>query len=236
MLRSMIFAGLFYGGSLLFVLAALTAALISRRLLIAAARNWSRYHRLCARLILGVRIETLGPRTAEQVIYAIKHESFFEAIDLPALLDAPAIPFAKAELLRIPLWGWAAARYGVVPVERRAGAHALRDMAKAARAQRASGRSFVIFPEGTRVPPGTAPALQSGFAGLYKLLDLPVVPVAVNSGARYQSRPKRSGTITYLFGEPIPPGLSREVVERRVHEAINTLNQADAAQQDAPLA
>ena len=82
----------------------------------------------------------------------------------------------------------------------------------------------MIFPEGTRVPHGERRPLQSGFAGLYKMLGLPVVPVAVDSGPIYHRRLKRSGRITYRFGEPIPPGLPRAEVEERVREAINALN------------
>src|SRR5690606_16871779 len=121
---------------------------------------------------------------------AMKHESFFEALDLPVLFDRPVI-FAKAELLRIPLWGKAALAYGLVPVERSQGARALRAMIRAARARTGDGRAFVIFPEGTRVAHGTQPPLQAGFAALYKLLDLPVVPVAVNSGPHYHRWWKR---------------------------------------------
>ena len=88
----------------------------------------------------------------------------------------------------------------------------------------ARGDSLVIFPEGTRVPHGTRPPLQSGFAGIYKLLALPVVPVAVNSGPLYHRLWKRPGTITLHFGEPIEPGLPREEIEARVHAAINALN------------
>ena len=64
---------------------------------------------------------------------------------------------------------------------------------------------------------------MSGFAGLYKLLDLPVVPVAVNSGPLYRSFVKRPGQITYRFGSAIEPGLPREELEARVREAINAL-------------
>ena len=83
---------------------------------------------------------------------------------------------------------------------------------------------MVIFPEGTRVPHGQRPALQAGFAGLYKMLGLPVVPIAVRSGTIYHRRWKRRGTIEILVGEPIPPGLPREEIEARVTAAINALN------------
>ena len=80
-----------------------------------------------------------------------------------------------------------------VPVERDQGARALRAMIAAARSYEGSGRHYAIFPEGTRVPHGTAPPLQAGFAGLYKLLALPVVPVAIDSGPLYHRRWKRPG-------------------------------------------
>jgi 1-acyl-sn-glycerol-3-phosphate acyltransferase len=159
-------------------------------------------------------------------IYAIKHESFFEAIDLAATFDHPVV-FAKEELYRIPLWGWVARHYGSVMVARSEGASALRAMLADARLFTESGRPLVIFPEGTRVPHGTRPKLQSGFAGIYKMLGLPVVPVAVNTGPLYHRRWKQSGTITYRFGEVIPAGLPRAEMEARVHTAINALNGVD---------
>jgi 1-acyl-sn-glycerol-3-phosphate acyltransferase len=157
------------------------------------------------------------------VLVAMKHESFFEAIDLPNVLGRPAI-IAKAELLRIPLWGRAAAAYGVVPVQRDQGAKALRAMLVAARSLVGEGRPLAIFPEGTRIEHGTTRSLQSGFAGLYKLLGLPVVPIAVDSGPCYHRRWKRRGTITIRIGEAIPPGLARNDIESRVFAAINVLN------------
>ena len=93
-----------------------------------------------------------------------------------------------------------------------------------ARRQSDTGRPLVIFPEGTRVPHGTRPELRAGFAGLYKLLNLEVVPVAVNSGPLYHRLWKRSGTIILRFGEPIPSGLPRDEIEQRVWSAINQLN------------
>lgn len=222
-LRSLVFYAVFYGGTVLYVLAALAALGLGREAFAAVVDGWSRFHRACVTALLGIRVVVEGDVPREGVLVALKHESFFEAIDLPNLLERPAI-IAKAELLRIPLWGRAAGLYGVVPVERDQGARALRGMLAAARGLVAHGRVLAIFPEGTRVPHGCRPALQAGFAGLYKLLGLPVVPVAVDSGPFYHRRWKRRGTITIRVGETIPPGLPREEIEARVAGAINALN------------
>ena len=187
--------------------------------------SWSRFHRWCLRALLGIRVRESGTKLPGAVLYAFKHESFFEAIDLPTVLEFP-VPFGKEELYRIPGWGRAARAYGSVMVRRDLGAKGLRLMLADARPFLGSGRPLAIFPEGTRVPHGERPPLQSGFAGLYKLLGLPVVPVAVNSGPLYHRRWKRPGTITLQFGEPIEPGLPREEIEARVHAAINALEPA----------
>lgn len=222
-LRSIAFYLLFYLGTVAYVLCAFAARLLGERPFLAVVEGWSRFHRVCARWLLGIRVVLKGEVPKEGALIAIKHESFFEAIDLPNFLHLPVV-FAKAELLRIPLWGKVAALYGMIAVERNQGAKALRTMIGGARKAVATGRVLIIFPEGTRVAHETAPPLQSGFAGLYKLLALPVVPVAVDSGLLYHRTWKRSGTITYRVGEVIPPGLPREEVEARVHAAINALN------------
>jgi 1-acyl-sn-glycerol-3-phosphate acyltransferase len=98
-------------------------------------------------------------------------------------------------------------------------------MVAAGRLAADEGRAVLIYPEGTRVPHGEAPELRSGFAGLYRALGLPVVPVAVDSGKLWtRGLLKRAGVIHFRIGETIPPGLKREEVEARVHNAINALN------------
>lgn len=222
-IRSLLFYFVFYTMSFFFVVGTLLALPLGAKWFRKVPDGWSRFHRWCVRAILGIRVVEEGARPAGPVLYAFKHESFFEAIDIATAVARP-VPFAKEELFRIPLWGRAAAAYGVVPVYRQEGASALRRMLSTARAHVATGRPLVIFPEGTRVPHGERPPLRSGFAGLYKLLGLPVVPVAVNSGPLYHRVWKKRGTITLLFGEPIPPGLPREEAEERVLAAINVLN------------
>jgi 1-acyl-sn-glycerol-3-phosphate acyltransferase len=216
-LRNLAFYVIFYGGSLFSALA------LGRKALIVVAAGWSTWHRRCVTGLLGIRIRVEGELPGEGTLVALKHESFFEAIDLPNLLGRPGV-IAKAELMRIPLWGQAARVYGLVAVERDQGAKALRAMIAGARRLVSEGRPLAIFPEGTRVPHGRAAPLQSGFAGLYKLLGLPVVPIAVDSGPLYHRRWKRRGTITFRIGETIPTGLPREEIEARVLAAINALN------------
>lgn len=222
-LGGLAFYAAFYGGTVVLVIAALVALALGQAGFREVVRAWSTWHRTCARVLLGIRVETGGFVPRAGVLYAIKHESFFEAIDLPHLYPLPVV-FAKDQLLRIPLWGMVGTRYGLIAVDRARGASALRAMLTEARRWTADGRPLIIFPEGTRVPHGTRPALQAGFAGLYKMLGLPVVPVAVDSGPLYQRLWKCSGTIRYRCGEEIPPGLPREEIEARVHVAINALN------------
>ena len=222
-LRNIAFYLVFYLCSIVVTSAALLSIPFGWEVFRRRVSNWSGLQRWCAVNLLGVELKIEGAPLDEPVLYAVKHESFFEAIDAPTLFDTPAV-FAKQELFSIPGWGRAALAYGLVPVSREAGATMLRAMIRSAKALNADGRPLVIFPEGTRVPHGEVRALQSGFAGLYKMLGLAVVPVAVDSGPIYHRGLKRRGTITYRFGEPIPPGLPRAEVERRVLAEINALN------------
>lgn len=223
LLRNIAFYLAFYVGSILITTSSLIALSFSREAFQRRARDWSNWQRWCLVNLLGCEVVLEGKPLDEPVLYAMKHESFFEAIDAPTLFDFPSV-FAKQELFRIPLWGRAASAFGLIPVAREAGASTLRVMIRSAKEMIAEGRPLVIFPEGTRTPHGENRPLQAGFAGLYKMLGLPVVPVAVNSGPVYHRRLKQPGRIIYKFGEPIPPGLPRAEAEERVRAAINALN------------
>jgi 1-acyl-sn-glycerol-3-phosphate acyltransferase len=223
-IRSLLFYALFYGGSLFIVLACVfTLFLNSRKTFRRTVDSWSLFHRWCMRNVLGITVQVEGTMPEGPVFVAMKHESFFEAIDLPQVLDYPGV-FTKAELMRIPLWGLAGDRYGLITVEREQGAKTLRHMMQAAKRISGQGRPLAIFPEGTRVPVGTQPEVKSGFAGIYKLLGLPVVPIAVNSGTLYHRLWKRPGVITYRIFPPVSPGLPRPEAEALVHSAINVYN------------
>ena len=222
-LRNLLFYPLFYGGSIFYVIASVASIPFGAPPLRRAVAAWGWFHRSCLRLLLGIEVRIEGELSPEPVFYAVRHESYFEAIDAPAMYDAP-VTFAKHELSVIPGWGRAARAYGMIFVERDQGAKALRKMVAAARQYSQAGRPLVIYPEGTRTPHGRVGKLQAGFAGLYKLIGLPVVPVAVNSGPLYHRFWKRPGVITYRIGDTIPPGLPRAEIEARVTQAINALN------------
>ena len=227
LLRSTLFAIAFYGWTVIAVLLSFPISLFGTQAVRKWAHVWVLVHRWCARYILGINSRIEGTPPSGAALVAVKHQSMYETLEIVLMLDQPAIVL-KRELARIPLWGWVVRRYGVIPVDRSAGAAALRRMMRAGEEAIGEGRQIVIFPEGTRVPVGAAPPLQSGFAGLYRALRLPVVPVAVDSGRLWPKGRlvKRPGSVTVRFGAAIPAGLNRDEIEVRVHAAINALESA----------
>ena len=223
LLRSLAFALVFYPATLFYVLATYAAIPFGGLAVRRRVEAWAAFYAASVRILLGIRVRVEGQLPSGCVLVAGKHQAMFETIEIVSLLDSPAIVM-KRELADIPLWGWLTTRYGIIPVDRAAGATALRRMLKAGDRAKSEQRPIVIFPEGTRVAPGEQPPLQPGFAGLYRMLDLPVVPLALDSGRLWpRSFVKTPGTITFRFGEPIPPGLPRKEIESRVHAAINAL-------------
>jgi len=222
--RSLIYALIFYPATAIYVLVGIAATLFGQRTTRALVRNWTLFNHDLARIVLGVSSVMEGEIPSGAVLIAVKHESMYETLEMVHRGHTPAIVL-KRELSDIPFFGWLTRRYGVIPVDRSAGSKALRKMVEAGKAAIADGRPVIIYPEGTRVAHGERPELKPGFAGLYRALGLPVVPVAVDSGRLWsKGLLKRAGTVHFLVGQTIPPGLKRDEIERRVHAAINALN------------
>lgn len=222
--RSAIFAVLFYLGSVPIIVSAVVVSRIAPAGVVPVARLWAGWFAVTTRVLLGIRCRVTGTVPTTPVLAAFKHQAAYETIMVLALLRAPAVVM-KAELLAIPLWSTAARVHGIIPVDRSESTVALRTMLRAANAAKAAARPVIIFPEGTRTRPGDAPPLRAGLAGLYRALRLPLVPVAVDSaGCWPKGFVKYPGTITFAFGDAIPPGLDRVEMEARVHTAINALN------------
>ncbi len=221
--RSLLFSLIFYPLTALFCIAGILARLASRSATLAVVRKWMEAHRWLTRHLLHIETRIEGAIPAGPHLVAVKHQSMFETLEVARLTGLPIVVYKK-ELSRIPLFGGVTRAYGVIAVERSAGAKALRALVAEGRKALAENRSVIIYPEGTRVAVGQTPPLQSGFAGLYRALGLPVLPVAIDSGRLWgRGLVKHSGTINICIGDVIPAGLRREEVERQVHAAINVL-------------
>jgi 1-acyl-sn-glycerol-3-phosphate acyltransferase len=221
--RTILWAVAFYSGTLVLLVLAAAVYPVSFRGFQALVRLWSGWQRGTAYWVLDQRVRIDGVIPRGMAFFVFKHEAMFETIDLPWLLDRPMV-FAKDELGRLPIWGMLASRYGLIFIARDAGAKTLRRMRKAGQDAVAANRPLVLLPEGTRVAHGEAPPIKSGFAGIYKMLDMAVVPVAVDTGRLRHGWIRLPGVITYRVGETVPAGLDRDEAEARVHAAINALN------------
>lgn len=176
------------------------------------------------RLTTGVRQQVRGRENLPPPPYilASKHQSAWETFALPTVVDRPAIVLRR-NLYRIPVLGWYLRAAGMIAIDRAGRAAALRQMLVEAKAAVADARPILIFPEGTRIAPGAHRPLHVGIAALYDALKIPVVPVAVNSGLYWPrgSLAKRPGRIVLEILPPLPAGLPRAALTKRLHAAIN---------------
>ena len=238
--RSLAFTGVFYLTTALFLVLGSPLLLGPRRWAMAGLRAHGQVCVWLLRIVAGTKVEVRGhdrlPRGS--CLVAAKHQSAWDTFALIPMFRDPAIVL-KAELTRVPLYGWFCRKFEHIIVSRERASIALKTMLADSRERAAHGREIVIFPEGTRTPPGAPPEYKPGIVALYEGLGLPCVPVALNSGLYW---PRRSlmrypGTIVVEFLEPIPPGLDRRTfraeLERRIEEASNRLI-AEAARASNP--
>ncbi|MEM8664038.1 MAG: lysophospholipid acyltransferase family protein [Pseudomonadota bacterium] len=175
------------------------------------------------RIICGQRVVVRGRENMPTgaALVASKHQAAWETLALIPILPRGAI-ILKKELLKIPIYGWYARYYGMIPVDRSGGPAALKQLAADAKAAIDDGFQIIIFPEGTRQLVGAPPDYKPGAIFLYERLKVPMVPVALNSGLLWPRRRfvRYPGTITVSFLPAIPPGLKRGEAKERLQTAI----------------
>ncbi|HEY4275887.1 MAG TPA: lysophospholipid acyltransferase family protein [Rhizomicrobium sp.] len=220
-LRSALFMLWFLSLTLIMAILFLPLLAFPRKATVNMARGWARATLWGLRVFAGLRERQIGKIPAGAVLVASKHMSMWDTLALYLALDDPGIVL-KRELLRIPFYGWYLNKAAAIPIDRGAGADALRRMTHAAGKVLAEGRPILIFPEGTRKKPGAPPDYKPGVAGLYSLLGVPCVPVALDSGRYWQGFHKYPGTISLEFLPVIPSGLKRREFMTRLEEAIET--------------
>jgi len=225
MARSLLFVALFYLWSVFCGLLMTPLLLAPRRWMLKAMAIWGVVVIALLRLICAVRVEFRGlehlPRG--RALVAAKHQCMFDTM-APLTIFPDAAYVMKRELLRIPFYGWFCVKAGMVEIDRTGGSGALRRLLAESRARLTEPRQLVIFPEGTRMPPGTKADYQPGVAGLYRDLAIPCTPMATNSGAHWPAHGflRRPGLIVYEFLEPIPAGLHRGAFMRELESRIET--------------
>ncbi len=221
--RALVFNVAFYGWSLVLAIVAVPMALSSVTSVRWMSRFWSRTSLVLLRAVVGLDYEVRGRERlpAGPFIAAVKHQSAWDILGLVHLLPSGVI-VAKQELSWIPLFGYEVRRADYLFIDRRGGAVALRRLVAEARQRADAGYTVIVFPQGTRTPPGTHRPYQPGVAALYAGLDLPVVPVALNSGLFWpRRRPvQRPGVITVEFLAPIPPGRDRRLFMSELEDAM----------------
>ena len=163
--------------------------------------------------LAGIRIEIRGQQYIQQenCIYAGKHQSALETYCLSNYLKRASF-ILKKELTYIPIFGWAQYFYGMIPVDHSAGSAAMKNMLRNAKDRLSKGRTIIIFPEGTRKKPNQAPDYKPGIALLYQNLNVPVVPIATNTGFFWKKSSflRYPGTVVFEFMEPMPTGLDKK--------------------------
>lgn len=182
-------------------------------------RVWARSSLWLQKVIVGTRCEFEGLENLPEgsCIVAPKHQSFWDTIAfLPFIPDALYI--LKRELVWIPLFGWYVAKMRMIPINRKSRSRALKQALDMARERMRENRQLIIYPEGTRRPPGAEPAYKYGVVELYAQLGVPVVPIAHVAGLYWPRRRflRFPGVIRARILPPIEPGLGREEFQTRL--------------------
>jgi 1-acyl-sn-glycerol-3-phosphate acyltransferase len=191
----------------------------------AALRFWAVAMVWGMRVIGGVRLEVRGREKLPEGAYLIaaKHQSMFDIVP-PFLFASDSLFVMKRELAKIPLFGWLSQKAKMIRVDREAHAKAMFALIADAKQLMAEPRQLVIFPEGTRHPPGAPADYKPGVAALYRELGLPCVPVATNSGVYLDAKGLvlKRGTVVVQILDPIEPGLKRAAFMTLLQDRIES--------------
>ncbi len=180
-LRSLIFILQMYGMMALMSLVFIPWAMVDARASYRGVRLYCRWVRWSAAWMVGLRSEIRGtPPTGDALICA-KHQSFFDILMLASVLEQPRFVMKK-QLLATPIVGHFARKIGCIAVDRGKGRHAVKQLLAGAHAPDGRVGQLIIYPQGTRVPPGTRIPYKVGAAVLHDALDCDCIPVATNVG------------------------------------------------------
>lgn len=238
-LRSIIFNILFYGiWTPIVCICMLPCLLFPRGFTVWVAAFYQRGAYYLEKYILGLDYEIRGlehkPHNKMGYLVAAKHQSAYETLKLYSLFGDPTI-ILKKELLSLPLFGWFLRKLDVIAIDRGNRERAMTSLIEGAKKMQSQGRPIVIFPQGTRVRVEETTAekpYKGGVVKLYEATNMPIVPLATNSGVYWPRNAfwKKPGKVIFEFLPPIEPGLSASEAMKILEDKLETASRALAAE------
>lgn len=188
------------------------------------AHNWTRFNLWWLQVTCGLTYRVRGATHIPQDAHIVmaKHQSAWETMALQKLFP-PQVWIMKREIFWIPFFGWAIAAMEPIAIDRSAGRKAVTQIVEQGRKKLSEGQWIVLFPEGTRVPPGKKGRYGLGGSVLATETGYPVIPVAHNAGEFWKRNDfiKRPGTVDVVIGEPIESrGLTANELNQKVEDWI----------------
>ena len=228
--RAIVFNIAFYLNTLLQILFYLPLLLLPRRYIWIAVRSWAAGNHFLLKWICGIEHEIIGAENIPSggAIVASKHQSAWETFTMAAILPDPTFVL-KRELQWIPLFGWYTWKAKLIPIDRSARKAALDHVTEVGHERMKANRQLIIYAEGTRRAVDAPPNYKYGVAHLYGELNVPCVPVALNSGLYWPRRSLRftPGKVRIEFLAPILPGMEKiaflKELETQIETATNRL-------------
>ncbi|WP_337269408.1 lysophospholipid acyltransferase family protein [Oryzifoliimicrobium ureilyticus] len=188
--RSHLFNTLFYANLILrMIILSPWYFLVPRRIAYRVPKNWAMSNHWLMEKIVGTTFEIEGLENLPKggYILAPKHQSFWDTYALLPWMKDP-VYILKRELMMIPIFGWYVAKQRMIPVDRSARGKAMVEVMRRTKEEVSTGRELIIYPEGTRRPPGAEPVYKYGIARIYRDIAMPVVPVAMHPGLFWPRR------------------------------------------------
>ena len=232
-LKSLIFNIFLYFGIILVFILAIPALILPKIFILYFGKFLAHYIIFLLKVILNTRVIYHGLenlKKVEKFFIASAHQSMFETFALQAPLKFPVF-ILKKELLKIPLFGLYLKKIGSIEIIRETTTKGnLNFLDRIKKSILNNNRPLLIFPQGTRVQVGEKVRIKKGVGRIYNVLDLPCIPVALNSGKVWpkNSFMKFNGDIHISFLEPIMPGLEKnqfmESLEKKIYNEIEKFN------------
>ena len=232
-IKSLIFYLLFYFVVITVLVIAIPTLIMPKKFTLLFGKFLANLIILVLKVSLNVKVFFHGLdnlKKTENFFVASAHQSLLETFILQSPLNFP-IFILKKELLKIPLFGWYLKKIGSIEIVRETTTKDnLNFFEKIKNVINKEKRPLLIFPQGTRVKLGERVPFKKGAGKIYSSLNIPCIPVALNTGKIWPKSTfiKNSGTDIHIsFLEPIMPGMDKNEfivkLEKKIYSEIEKL-------------